>query len=258
MSAQILVTGSRNRTNLIGQFFFWLVNFFFKKIATENLFLLLDSRSRWPGLLRCSMNGLRVCLHIFCVSVCTHFFQSFFLWIVLLRSVNTSCFGVVINRLVSYFFCALYFCIFRCVVISVLRIVLFPWLLGFLLFTIEYAFACLPYFLQWFCAFLQSFLLPKCSLLSLLVFCRFLPVLLPRFWCFFWRCACVFVAAEAFACLSFVFRSPFAFCFQWSFFSVPLSCHYFTPTIDLRLSCLFVLVLLFRLPPRLISCFFAF
>ena len=35
------------------------------------------------------------------------------------------------------------------------------------------ALAYLPYFLQWFCAFLRSFLLPNCSLLHLLFFAEF-------------------------------------------------------------------------------------
>ena len=58
MFSRILVTGSRNRMNLIGQFFFWLVNFFFKKLQRKIYFRFLDCRSRWPGLLRCCMYGL--------------------------------------------------------------------------------------------------------------------------------------------------------------------------------------------------------
>ena len=54
-----------------------------------------------------------------------------------------------------YFFCLFYFCILHRVYTSLLRIFLFACLFVFLLFTFIYAFACLPYFLQWFYALLN-------------------------------------------------------------------------------------------------------
>ena len=51
----------------------------------------------------------------------------------------------------------------------------------FLYRCIIYAFACLPYFLQWFYALLNCFFKLNCTHLHFLLLCRLLPVPLPRF-----------------------------------------------------------------------------
>ena len=157
MFSHILVTGSRNRTNLIGQFFFWLVYFFFKKIATENSFSLSGLRSRWPGLLLCCMRKLCAHLRIVCVVVCFYFMRLFCFWLLFSSGANTSFIGVTITKLVVQFFLLSYFCIFRHVVISVLHNCVFVYLLVFLLVDIICIFVCLRYFLQSVYAVLDCF-----------------------------------------------------------------------------------------------------
>ena len=158
MFSHILVTGSRNRPNLIGQFFFWLVTFFFKKKLQRKIyFCFLDSRSRWPGLLLCCMRKLCAHANILCVVVCFYFIRIFFLCLLFSSGANASFISVAIIKLVMQSFLLFYLCIFRHVVISVLHNCVFVWLLTFLLFDIICIFASSPYFLQWFCASLHSF-----------------------------------------------------------------------------------------------------
>ena len=84
---------------------------------------------------------------------------------------------------------------------SVLHNCLFVNLLTFLLFRIICILTCLPYFLQCFCALLNCFLSANYSHLHFLLFCRLLPVLLPRF---------EWLLVHAF---SFLLLSQIAFCF---------------------------------------------
>ena len=86
------------------------------------------------------------------------FLNAFFLNIGFSPCVVVVVWGLTITKLAMPFFLLFYFCIFRHVVTSFLRIVSFAFLLAFLIFTIVHAFACLPYFLQWFHAFLNCFL----------------------------------------------------------------------------------------------------
>ena len=128
------------------------------------------------------------CAH--CVLVCTFFallfafifYYCFFVRLGLLFGANYSFIDATINKLVMHYFLLFYFCNFRHVVTSVLRNYLFVCLLYFLFFTVVCVFACLPYFLQGFCALIHSFLLQNYSFLYYLFFagssrCRMLVLI---------------------------------------------------------------------------------
>ena len=100
-------------------------------------------------------------------------------------------------------------------------------LVGFLLFTIVNAFACLPYFLQWFYVLLNCFLQTYHTCLQLFDVCRLLSVPLPRFgqfaltldsfflcyrlwWMYTWFYLLWFVSLLSFCCL-FLTRFVLAF-----------------------------------------------
>ena len=77
------------------------------------------------------------------------------------------------TKLVMLHFLLFPFCIFHPVFICIVRNLLCVWVPVFFVFGFACAFPCLPYFLQWFRAFLHSFLLSNCSLLHLLLFTGF-------------------------------------------------------------------------------------
>ena len=78
-------------------------------------------------------------------------------------------------------FCLFWFCILYRADTSVLLSFSLVYLVAFLLFAIKYAFACLPYFLRWFYALFDCFFVSKLLTFTFLLFCRLLPVPLPRF-----------------------------------------------------------------------------
>ena len=102
---------------LIGQFFI------LKNVQPKIHFCFLDARSHWPGLLRCCVRALCVCLLIFCAAVCFYFSKLFLPGFALLLDINISFFGVVITKLVMQFFCNYDFCIFRHVATYVLYMI---------------------------------------------------------------------------------------------------------------------------------------
>ena len=76
------------------------------------------------------------------------------------------CFFLLYNSKISgAFFCLFNFCTLHSVLICVVHSFLCVCLHFFLHFGFVCVMPCLPYFLQWFCALVYLFLLPKCSLL---------------------------------------------------------------------------------------------
>ena len=78
-------------------------------------------------------------------------------------------------------FCLFWFYMLHPVWTSVLCRFSLIYLFIFLLFAVIYVFVCLPYFLKWIYPLLNCFLSSNYSHLYLLLFCRLLPVPLPRF-----------------------------------------------------------------------------
>ena len=93
-----------------------------------------------------------------------------------------------IAKLVMSLFLLFSFCILHAVLICIVHNCLRAWLPVLFHFHFVCAIPCLPYFLQYFCALLHSFLLQNCSLLHFLLLCRFLPVQLARLSRVFCRC----------------------------------------------------------------------
>ena len=111
----MLVTESRNRTNMIGQFFFGWSTFFFKKIATENLLLLSG--------LQIPLARFALVLHPRIVRLFAHFLLSrllsFFYAIFSVTCVFVRCFSLffcVWNRRISaaFFFVILFLHLLTC------------------------------------------------------------------------------------------------------------------------------------------------
>ena len=109
-----------------------------------------------------------------------------FIYVCTFPCVVTVFFWFVIVKSMMRLFSLLYFGFLYPVCACVLRNYLHVWLLDRLNFDITYIFAWFPYFLRWFYDWLHCFFWQITNICYSLLFCEFLPVSLPRFWCFLW------------------------------------------------------------------------
>ena len=107
--------------------------------------------------------------------------NAFFLYVGIFSFVVTSFFCSAFTMLVVHFFCLFHFCILLHVFMCVLQNYLLICLLASLIFMVVCMITLLPHFLHCFQAVFHYLLLSNYSHLYFLIFCRLLPVPLPRF-----------------------------------------------------------------------------
>ena len=105
--------------------------------------------------------------------LCKTILYTCFVDVVFFSCVVTVFFGFPIAKLMVHIFFDCFTCTLHSVLICAVHNYLCVFLHIFGVVTFLCVIPCLPYFLQWFCALLHSFLLPKCSLLHFLVFAGF-------------------------------------------------------------------------------------
>ena len=152
-------------------------------------------------------------------------------------------------KFVLLFFCFWCFGILHRAYICVVHNFLFVCVRNVVFFCIWYAITCLPYFLQWFCALVYLFLLPKCSLSHFLFFAGSCRCYFLTFRVFFCRSDFRFTVLDAFACYSFAFCSLFTIVYGFLIFLTNFVVSFFFnlwPSVDIL--CAFVLLFLFASP----------
>ena len=178
---------------------------------------------------------------------CKLFLYAYFFGVTFFSCVVSVLFCFTIAKLVIHFFCLFNFCTLHSGLICVVHNYLCVWLHFFLHSGFLCAIACLPYFLQGFCASHFDFLLPKCSLLYFFVFLQVFAGATSSFSVDFLPFCRPFRYFGGFCSLS--FYGPLSFCACLWIFYVFLAnsvTSLFFAIYARRLTYLRVLVLLFR------------